>query len=137
MKRIYHHYKKLEEFYAGMWKTILGEEREILIKKAVEFTGNAELYGSFMLRIIKEWPLSCEHNLSCDAMNRQAWIGHAACCLALGCPEDITRVAWHHLIQEQQDRANARADFAISEWEKRITIEDKKKCQSENLEFRF
>jgi hypothetical protein len=72
-----------------------------------------------MLKAIDLWPVSCEHNLSCTGMNRQAWIGHAACCIATGCPEHITRLAWHTLTQKQQDEANAKADFAIKTWEER------------------
>lgn len=114
--RIYHSHEKWEEVAAGMWKSVPVELKEDLLVKAIEFTGNAELYGSFMMRVTTEWPFSCEHNLTAD-INRQAWIGHAAVALAFGCPEDITRMAWHHLTQEQQDKANAKADAAIRAWE--------------------
>lgn len=113
-----------------MWKSVYGEERERLLKEAIDFTGNAELYGSFMLRIIKEWPYSCEHNLTATDINRQAWIGHAACCLAIQCPEDITRLAWHQLTQEQQDKANAKANEAIKKWEEQH-------CQNDTLQMTF
>lgn len=129
VNRIYHHYSKLEENGAGMWKSFYGEEREEFIKKAFVFTGDAELYGSFMLKVIETWPFSCEHNLTCTEMNRQAWIGHAACCLAIGCPEDITRIAWHMLTKDQQDRANLKADEAIKKWEM--------KCQKDTLQMTF
>lgn len=117
MERIYHSHEKWEEYPAGLWRSVYGEERDSLLKRAIEFTGDAELYGSFMLRIIREWPFSCEHNLTCEEMNRQAWIGHAACCLAIECPEDITRLAWHQLTKQQQDDANKKADEAIKQWE--------------------
>jgi hypothetical protein len=117
MDREYHHYEKWEEHYAGMWRKINGSVREDFIQRAIEFTGNAKLYGSFMLRVIEEWPISCSQNLSATNINRQAWIGHAACCLAIGCPEELTRVAWHSLTQKQQDDANAQADNAIKLWE--------------------
>jgi hypothetical protein len=113
MSRIYHPHHMLEEHKHGMWKTILGSERERLLQEAIAFTGNAPLYGQYMRRVAVEWKWSCEHNLTCEDMNRQAWIGHAATCLALGCPEDITRAAWHCLTQQQQDEANAQADSAI------------------------
>jgi len=119
MKRIYHHYTKMEEFKRGLWKTISNTKtRNILLKKAIKFTSNHRLYGFYMIKVVKKWKYSCEHNLSCEDMNRQAWIGHAACCLALNCPEDITRLAWHYLTQEQQDKANQEADSAILLWEK-------------------
>jgi len=116
MKRIFHHYLKWEDFQCGMWRTASSTEKEILLPLAIEFTGNAELYGSFMLRVIEEWPVSCEHNLTDTSQNRKAWIGHAATCLALNCPEDITRKAWHSLMLEQQDAANLKAKEAIQLW---------------------
>lgn len=119
MRRIYHPWDRWEEHKHGMWRIVHGEERERLLAKAVEFTGDAELYGRWMMRVIEEWPYSCEHNLTCEEMNRQAWVGHAATCLAIGCPEDITRLAWHRLTQNQQDRANLKADAAIAAWERR------------------
>lgn len=117
MNRIYFPYWLWEEYHCGMWRNVFGEERKPLLDKAIEFTGNAKLYGQFMMKAIKQWPYSCIHNLSCIAMNRQAWIGHAACCIAIDCPEDITRLAWHQLTKQQQDKANAKADRAISKWE--------------------
>lgn len=118
MKRIYHPYTKWEEYHAGMWRDLPHEEEEDFLKKAIKFTGNAELYGNWMLKVVEQWKYSCEQNLSDTSINRQAWVGHAACCLAIGCPEHITRRAWHCLSQEQQDEANKKADEAIERWEK-------------------
>lgn len=130
MERIYHHYSKWEDWKFGMWRNVYGKEREEYLQKAIVFTGNADLYGSWMMKIIEQWPYSCEHNLTNPSINHQAWIGHAACCLAIGCPEDITRLAWHELTQDQQDKANAMADKAIGEWERR-------QCQKDQLELMF
>lgn len=100
-----------------MWGAVSKSYAAELLKRAIEFTGNAELYGSYMQRVIREWPHSCEHNLTETAMNRQAWIGQAATAMALdGCPETITRQAWAHLTQEQQDAANEQAQQAIDQW---------------------
>jgi len=117
MKQIYHHYSEWEEHKYGMWRNVHGSKREELLEAAIQFTGDAELYGEWMLKVIEEWPISCEQNLTCSSINRQAWIGHAACCLATDCPEDITRWAWGFLSEEQQDKANAKADEAILKWE--------------------
>ena len=120
--RVYHHYLKWEDYQNGMWGSKYGNERNLLLRKAIKFTGNAKLYGEYMMRVIKEWPITCEHNLSNRSINRQAFIGHCACCLAIGCPEDITRLAWHYLTQEQQDEANAMADEAILTWEQNYNV---------------
>lgn len=126
IKRKFHHYEKWEEYHAGMWRKVHGEKREELLRKAIEFTGDDELYGEWMLRVVDEWPISCEQNLSFLNLNRQAWIGHAAVCLAFGCPEDITREAWWHLTEKQQNEANIKADQAIAKWE---TMQTEDPCQ--------
>lgn len=117
MKRIWHPYTAWEEVPAGMWRQTDRNERQKLLEAAIEFTGNATRYGKAMMRVIVAWPISCEHNLSDVGQNRRAWIGHAACCLETGCPEDVTREAWGHLSDQQRDAANQKATEAIVAWE--------------------
>ena len=100
-----------------MWRSVYGQERDLYLEKAIVFTGNARLYGRYMIKVVKEWPYACLHNLTNPSINRQAWIGHSACCIAIKCPEDITRLAWHTLTQKQQDDANSQADKAIAHFE--------------------
>ena len=116
MKRIWHPYTLWEDWRAGMWRRVLPDEVERFVEAAVRFTGDAMLYGSFMLRVTREWPFSCEHNLTERAMNRRAWVGHAAACMAIECPEYLTRRAWWMLTQEQRDAADAQATEAIRSW---------------------
>lgn len=104
-----------------------------MLERAIEFTGNHVLYGAWMMRVIAEWPISCEHNLTDVSQNRRAWVGHAAVCLAIGIPEDVVREAWGSLTDEQRRLANLQADKAIKAWE-----ENKhRKCQSVQLELMF
>ena len=113
--RIYHPYFLWEESKHNMWGKV--DNREEYLKKAISFTSRHKIYGRYMLRVVKQWKYSCEHNLSDTAQNRQAWIGHAACALAFNCPEDIVREAWHCLTDEQRKLANLEADKAIQLWE--------------------
>lgn len=114
-KRIYHPVRLWEEMEHNMWGTV--EDKAGYLARALEFTGNAPLYGSFMQRVIREWHWSCENALTDVSMNRRAWLGHAACALAFRCPENIVRQAWGHLSNDQQRRANAEATKAIGDWE--------------------
>jgi hypothetical protein len=116
MKRIYHPFWTWEDL--GMWRDITKDEQRELLPVAVEFTGDAERYGAAMLRVLDEMPVACEHNLTERAMNRQAWIGHAATYLATTCPEYVTREAWGMLTEEQRVAADAKAAEAIKEWER-------------------
>jgi hypothetical protein len=116
MTRVYHRYEKWEDFEAGMWRLVPRHEGDDLLAKAVEFTGDADLYGSYMMRVVREWPISCEHNLTNEGMNRLAWIGHSACAMAFRCPEYITRKAWGMLSDDQRNRANGVAATALASW---------------------
>ena len=133
MKRIFHHYEFWEDYANGMWRTLSRELEFEIIPLAVEFTGNHKLYGAAMLRVVSEWPISCEHNLTNVSINRKAWLGHAACCLEYGWPEYLVRQAWHSLTQKQQDDANERALEAIKTFESK----HRKKCQKHILELTF
>lgn len=99
----------------NMWGEV--SNRKEWLQKAIDFTGDDVLYGKWMLKVVDEWKISCEHNLTKTDINKKAWIGHAAVALAMQCPEDIVREAWGYLTRAQQDRANMRAQEAIDYWE--------------------
>jgi hypothetical protein len=133
MQRIFHNYTFWEDYINGMWRTVSRDEEERVLPLAIEFTGNCELYGAAMIRVVHEWPISCEHNLTNLSINRRAWIGHAACCLEFGWPEYLVRQAWHTLTKDQQDKANRKASEAIRLFEKQHRI----KCQKDTWELMF
>ena len=114
---IWHPYWAWEEIKFNMWGNV--ENKKSWLEKAVDFTGNHELYGAYMIIVANDWKYSCEHNLTKPNTNKKAWIGHAAVALAMQCPEDIVREAWGHLTEEQQNLANEKAQKAIEYWEKR------------------
>lgn len=115
LDRVYHHYLDWEEVDFNMWGSV--KDRKLHLDRAIKFTSDHKRYGRFMNRVVREWSKSCENALTDYAINRRAWVGHAATALALGCPEDITREAWRYLTDEQQLLANKEADGAIKSWE--------------------
>jgi len=115
MHKVWHPCDQWEEMQHNMWGEV--DDRQKYLSMAVAFTGNHYLYGHFMMRVIDEWPVSCENALTDLSSNRRAWVGHAACALAFGCPEDIVRQAWRVLSDEQRALANKQADRAILQWE--------------------
>lgn len=116
-KRVYHHMNLMEEFHSVMWKQIPADQREAAIEASAELMREADSFELACRRAIDEWPNSAEANLTAAVINHQAWIGHAACCINHGASEDLTRLAWRTLTQEEQDAANAAADRAIEYWE--------------------
>lgn len=112
---IWHPYWLWEEVNFNMWGDV--EKKKDWLNKAIEFTGNHELYGMWMIKVADDWIYSCQHNLTKYDTNRKAWIGHAAVAYAIQCPEDIVRNAWGFLTKEQRDLANNQALIAIEYWE--------------------
>lgn len=110
---IWHPWWLWEEVPSNMWGNV--SKRAEWLQKAIDFTADHELYGSWMLKVADAWPKSCEHNLTKPG-DKRAWIGHAAVAMAIQCPEDIVRQAWGYLTQEQQDKANDKAQQAIDYW---------------------
>jgi hypothetical protein len=115
LKRVYHPVWEWEEIAHNMWGEI--EDRAAWVQRAIEFTGDHKQYGHYMRRVTREWPISCENALTDYRINRKAWIGHAACALAMRCPEDVVREAWGHLTDEQRLLANGEAERSIACWE--------------------
>ena len=114
-KRVYHPYWLWEEVKHNMWGDSKDKKRDT--NMALIFTGDHELYGYYMMKVIKEWKYSCENSLTDYLLNRKAWVGHAACALALEIPEYIVREAWRLLTDEQRLLANRKAERAIQCWE--------------------
>lgn len=113
--RVYHPITTWEEIESNMWGSV--DDRASYLQQAIELTGDFKRYGDLMRRVIVEWPISCENALTDFRLNRKAWIGHAACALGIGCPEDITRKAWGYLNDGQRRLANGQAVSAIRAWE--------------------
>ena len=122
IRQVWHPYWLWEEIPHNMWGDV--KDRKDMLSKAVVFTGDHKLYGDYMVRVTNEWKVSCENALTDPYINQKAWVGHAACALALNCPEDIVRKAWGLLTNEQQYLANQKAGAAVQAWKERY-IKDK------------
>lgn len=116
IRRVFHHHDDWEDHRAGMFALSYGDEQGGT-REAAELLGDPDLLWAAMSAVAREWPVAAEHNLSHTTQNRQAWLGQAACCFALGVPEFLTRLGWHTLTTAQQVAANAVADQVIAEWE--------------------
>jgi hypothetical protein len=100
-----------------MWRKVPKEQEPMLLKLAIEFTGNHVQYAKAMYEVIKTWKYSCEHFLTNKTINRKAWLGHAACSFKHNLPEYIVREAWGKLTDEQRILANLQAEKTIIHYE--------------------
>lgn len=118
MTRVYYHYEQLEEYHAGMWRITRGDTRKQHMQNSATLMKDEKAFEAAMVEALQSWPRSCEHNLTADAINKIAWLGHAGCCIGVGSPEEATRAAWHALNKSEQDKANAAAARALATWKK-------------------
>jgi len=125
LPRVYRPVSEWEECDYNMWGEVNSHNETL--ENAIAFTSNHRLYGKYMRRVTRQWPISCENALTDYNLNRKAWLGHAACALYAKIPEWITREAWRELTDEQQLLANNQARSAIQSWENRYR-KDHKLC---------
>lgn len=107
-----------EDYKAGMYKQTKPEELNSQVAKAVAILADAELCESSMRRCVTEWKHAASENLSDSTKNRRPWLGRACCCITEGIRDDVVRVAWWQLTDEQRNMANQIADKIIREWER-------------------
>lgn len=115
MERIFHHYSLWEDFHAGMYDESK-EGRAERVKRASEILGTPKICRIAMGKVIEEWPIATEYNLSNAGINRKAWLGQAACSCYAGIHEDETREAWGIMTQSQRVEANRIAAEIIKQW---------------------
>lgn len=114
--RIFHTFDKWEAVNAGFFAPGLkNRDREECESEYGVFLSDDTAFGAGIEKVFKEWPNSCEHNLSNSAMNRIAWIGQAAACCARGLPSTY-RGGFSHLSKSDQDKANGVALRYLNLW---------------------
>lgn len=123
MERIFHHFSKWEDFHAGMYDESK-DGRQDRVQRAAVILGTPELCQEAMEKVIAEWPIATEYNLSNAEINRKAWLGQAACCCYAGIHEDETREAWGIMTEPQRVEANRIAANLIRKWVRARERED-------------
>lgn len=114
--RIFHTHDKWECYAAGFYATTKnGLTRAQGEEMYREFLSDLGRFEEALERVITEWKHSCEHYLTNVAMNRIAWLGQAAMCLATGVPATY-RSGFSLLTEEQQLAANELALQYLNIW---------------------
>ncbi len=117
LKQVFHPFSLWEDHKHGFYNNISGGNKSEMIKDVIQLFCNPLETEEYMNRVIKEWPFSCEHNLTNEAMNKIAYLGQAACALYKGVPCSITMEAWSKVPKEFQDIADEIAGRIINQWE--------------------
>ncbi len=120
--RIFHTFDKWEAVAAGFFAPgIKGRDKEECEQEYGAFLADLGAFAKGIEQVFKEWPNSCEHNLTNGSMNRIAWIGQAAACAAKGLPSTF-RGGFSALPKETQDAANKLALEYLNKWLKSRNI---------------
>jgi hypothetical protein len=117
MKRIYHTWDKWECYPSGFYDD---KPKAEMTKDEAEaayasFLSDSIKFEAAGMRVLRQWPNSCEHYLSNENMNRIAWIGQSAACVELGIPSAY-RGGFNRLSEAQQVEANTVALRVLNRW---------------------
>lgn len=117
MKRIYHTWDKWECYPAGFYEDRAPDQfaDQDCRRLYADFLRDSNRFGSALMRVITEWPNSCEHYLSNENMNRIAWLGQAAACIDLGLPA-CYRSGYHLMTETEQAAADTLALQYLNLW---------------------
>lgn len=115
MERIFHHYNKWEDYHAGMYDESRDGRKERVLN-AAHILGTPGICRKAMEKVVSEWLIATEYNLSNAEINRKAWLGQAACSCYAGIHEDETREAWGIMTEAQRVEANRIAANIIENW---------------------
>ena len=122
MKQAFYHYTKWEDFQSGMYNPpcvasiesgVSSDERML---KVVELFSDKELCYKYMKRVVDEWKIAAEQNLTNPQVNGRAWLGQCACFLYAEVHDEETRKAWCLMDRDIQIQANQIAEKVIYDW---------------------
>lgn len=131
MRRIYHTWEKWECYPAGFYenrpkdKNLTTDDCQEIYRSLL---ADIERFEAALNRVLSEWPMSCEHYLSNENMNRIAWLGQSSLCISEGIPA-VFRGGFNMLTDEQQKAANEMALKYLNIWlsrhgEPELTMEE-------------
>jgi hypothetical protein len=117
VNRIYHTWDKWECYPAGFYESkpkqdMTPKECELAYRELLRDT---PMFEAALFSVITEWKRSCEHYLSNEKMNRIAWLGQAALCVAKGIPS-CHRGGFNLLTEQEQMDANNAALRYLNKW---------------------
>ena len=122
--RIFHTFDKWEAVKAGFFAPgVKGKTKDECEQEYCAFLGDLDAFAAGMEQVFKEWPNSSEHNLTNASMNRIAWLGQSAACIARNLPATF-RGGFAMLSEERQLEANKLALKYLNKWLKSRNIKE-------------
>jgi hypothetical protein len=115
MKQIWHPWTEWECYISGMYDGPCALSLEEGKAEYASFLRDTDRFMTSIHKVMEDWPKSCEHFLSNKQMNRVAWLGQAAMCMATGINRGY-RAGFMLLTDEERKIANKTAESEIQRW---------------------
>lgn len=112
--RVFYHFSIWEDWKNGFYETGRDDNMSLMSKKVLSNSSDCKAQ---MMRVIQEWPFSSKQNLTNISLNRNAWLGQAACNISHGSNFIQTIDGWNMMDQMEQVRANKIAEQVIRHFE--------------------
>lgn len=122
-KQIFHHFSKWEDYKMGFYDSTCENVNEH-IQKSIDLLSDQKKFKKFAEKLIIDWKFSCEQNLTDPSLNKIAYIGQGACCIANSTPSFVTRLAWSYIEEENQKKANKTAKKILKKWQYNHLLKD-------------
>jgi hypothetical protein len=115
--RVFHEWHKWECYPAGFYSDkppdgMTTEDCEIAYR---DFLRDLDRFDAAMRRLPIEWPISTEHYLTNERMNRIAWLGQASMCIETGVPSRFCG-GYNMLEESERQAADLKALEHLNAW---------------------
>ena len=105
MEQVFYPWDLWEDHKHGFYNNVSGLNKKKLEEKVLEVFSNESMTLMFMSSVLDNWKFSCEHNFTNPSINKIAYLGQAACCLAYGVPSTVTMSYWRNVPEEYRDKS--------------------------------
>lgn len=116
IEQVYHPWHLWEDHKHGFYNNVSGLNKKKLEANVLELFSNESMTLMFMTSVIDNWVYSCEHNFTNPSINKIAYLGQAACCLAYKVPATVTMSYWRNIPLESRGKADKIAKKLIDNW---------------------
>ena len=113
--RVHHPWWLWEDYKSGFYENWTGAKREEGCQKYAEFLGSSVRFRAGLIKVLRKWKYSSEHNLTNEGMNRIAYLGQASICVVKGIPS-CCRGGFFRLSEDKQHKANLVALEYLNKW---------------------
>lgn len=115
MKRIWHPWHAWE--CVGMFTNASPYGADESKARYAEFFRDLPKFSATVDRVLRDWPISCEHFLTNDEINRIAWLGQSSMFLSESVPAQY-RAGFKLLSADERRAANAVAAAGLVKWQR-------------------